>query len=79
MTALGEQIEWRMLAGLLSPSVGDAVAQNAVRSALVSLGLRESARLSVSDALAVLERVAETPGLLGVAARFAKSRVHLMV
>jgi len=62
---------------LLSHSVGDEKAELAVRSAANSLGFARRPSLSIDEALGVLEKVAETPGIVGVTARFAKSRLHL--
>ena len=66
------------LAGLLSPAIGDAKAESVVREAMLARGRSAGRPMSVDEALAVLERIAETPGIVGVSARFAKSRVHLM-
>ena len=38
---------------------------------------REIDLLDKKQALAVLEQVAQTPGLVGITARFAKSRLYL--
>lgn len=64
--------------GLLSPSLGDAKAETCVREAMNTLGLPGHAKMTVDTALEVLETIAQTPGIVGVTARFAKSRVHLM-
>lgn len=66
------------LAGLLSPAIGDAKAEAVVREAMVARGQSLVRPMSVDEALEVLEHIAETPGIVGVTARFAKSRVHLM-
>ncbi len=65
------------IADLLAPSVGDVAAREAIESAARVLGFSASSSLSQDDALSVLERVAETPGILGVTARFAKTRLLL--
>ncbi len=64
------------LVGLLSASLGDEKARDAVRAAAEQLGLREQV-IDREQALAVLEKIAAKPGLVGIAARFAKTRVHL--
>jgi hypothetical protein len=66
----------RELVLLLSHSIGLQKAQECVSDAILGLGLSPVA-LSKEDALAVLERLALQPGIIGVTARFAKSRVHL--
>lgn len=66
------------LAGLLSPAIGDAKAEAVVREAMFATGRNPIQPMSVEEALGVLEHIAETPGIVGVTARFAKSRVHLM-
>lgn len=65
------------LSRLLSKTVGDDKATSAVRTAAREVGLAGKRDLSVDEALSVLEKVAETPGIVGVTARFAKSRLHL--
>jgi len=65
------------LSRLLSGSVGDEKASAAVREAMQRLALRERPSLSRAEALEVLEAVAEEGGIVGVTARFAKSRLHL--
>ncbi|MGE0784961.1 MAG: hypothetical protein AB7S26_04675 [Sandaracinaceae bacterium] len=71
-------IDATQLAGLLSPSLGDEKARAAIRDAMRSLGIQATAKMSTELALDVLEQIARTPGIVGVTARFAKSRVHLM-
>ncbi len=72
------RIDGHGLASLLSPSLGDTTAHAVVTSALEVLRLSPNQPLTVSQALSVLEHIAQRPGIVGVAARFAKSRVHLM-
>jgi hypothetical protein len=66
----------RELALLLSSSIGLEKAQECVSDAIRLLGFSRLG-LTRSEALAVLELLAEQPGIVGVTARFAKSRVHL--
>jgi hypothetical protein len=61
---------------LLSQSIGDDKASAIVDEAAQALGY--GASLDREQALLVLERIAQSPGLVGIAARFAKSRVHLV-
>ncbi|HJL17749.1 MAG TPA: hypothetical protein RMH99_18940 [Sandaracinaceae bacterium LLY-WYZ-13_1] len=70
-----DTVELDGLARLLSASVGDEKASGAVRDAARRLGL--TGPLSRDEALDVLEAVAEEGGIVGVTARFAKSRIHL--
>ena len=62
---------------LLSASMGVEKAQQCVVGAALALGLGGDA-FTREDALSVLERIAEAPGIVGITARFAKSRVHLL-
>lgn len=63
------------LAGLLSQNIGIEKATELVRAAARELALGE--RVTPEQGLAVLERIAAQPGIVGIAARFAKSRVLL--
>lgn len=63
------------LAGLLSQNIGIEKASDLVSSAANELSFGD--KLTVHEGLAILERIAEQPGLVGIAARFAKSRVLL--
>ena len=65
------------LISLLSPSIGAARAATAVDSAADVAGI-EGDELTRDEALRLLERITAVPGIVGVAARFAKSRVHLV-
>ncbi len=65
------------LAKLLGASIGDDKATDEVRAAVRALELPSASPLSMDQALAVLEHIAQTQGIVGVAARFAKSRIHL--
>lgn len=64
------------VAALLSQSLGNEKAAALVGAAVEKLGLDERG-ISTDDALAVLEVIAAEPGVAGITARFAKSRVHL--
>lgn len=64
------------LVELLAPSLGEDAAQEVVERACETSGLT-SMELTRDEALRVLEVVAEQPGLVGITARFAKSRVLL--
>ncbi len=64
------------LAGLLEGSIASDVAVRAVGDAASDLGI-SAADLSDDEAFAVLDRIAVRPGLLGIVARFAKSRAIL--
>ncbi len=63
------------LASLLSQNLGTEKANELVSAAARELGFGDP--LSTSQCLEILERVAAQPGLVGIAARFAKSRVLL--
>ena len=64
------------LAALLSQNLGTEKAVELVTAAAKELGFFD-ASLSTQQCLGVLERIAAQPGLVGIAARFAKSRVLL--
>jgi hypothetical protein len=64
------------LAKMIAGTLGDEKARAAVASACTAAGLTAES-LSWEEALAVLGRIAETPGVVGITARFAKSRMHL--
>ncbi len=63
------------LAGLLSPALGVDRAKAVVKTAAEGLG--HHGALDRQAALDVLETIAKEPGLVGVTARFVKSRVIL--
>ncbi len=63
------------LIGLLAPSVGEEIAQRMIDRALSELGVDGTA-INREQAMRVLERVAQEPGLLGIVARLAKSRLR---
>lgn len=62
---------------LFEATVGREKAELVVRQAALSIGIAERSEWSFEEAKDVLERIADTPGLLGIAARFAKSRMAL--
>lgn len=64
------------LAALIAPNVGNEKASSAVDAAVRKLGYQATG-LNQDQALSVLETIAQEPGLVGIAARFAKSRLHL--
>lgn len=61
---------------LLSQALGHEKATDVVAQAAFRLGIRREI-LDKSQALSVPEQIAQTPGLVGITARFAKSRLHL--
>ena len=74
---LKRTVTWRAIADLLAATLGDEPSQKLVRDALSQLGLSGQA-LDRTEALRVLETLASTPGLAGIAARFAKARIILL-
>jgi hypothetical protein len=60
---------------LIGQNIGIERARELVEAAVARLDL--SSELSTEDALAVLDDIAQAPGLVGIAARFAKSRAVL--
>ena len=75
-TTTSRRIRQDDIVSLLASSVGVEKAGECVLSTLLKLRLPLD-ELSVDEALSVLESIAEQPGIIGVTARFAKSRVHL--
>ena len=64
------------LAAMLARTLGEEMAADVVRNAARELALKPF-DLSAEDALAIFDRLATTDGMVGVAARFAKTRVLL--
>jgi hypothetical protein len=64
------------LIALLAPAIGEEKAREAVTGAIETLGLI-GGEVNREQALVVLDRIAASPGLLGISARFAKTKVHL--
>lgn len=67
---------WESVSDLLVHALGVAGARSAVENAVHALGLGRS--LTYGEALKVLEHIAREPGVVGIAARFAKTRLHLL-
>jgi hypothetical protein len=61
---------------LLSTSMGEERATALVDDAIAKLDLDRD-HVTTTEALDVLECIALEPGVVGITARFAKSRVHL--
>jgi hypothetical protein len=64
------------IVALLAPAVGKKTAQDAVQNAASALGLPPDG-WRAEHALSILDHLAASPGLLGISARFAKSRAIL--
>jgi hypothetical protein len=62
--------------GALSHAVGEEKARAAVEAAIEDMAL-DRGHLSREDVLRVLERIAQAKGVVGVCARFARSRLIL--
>lgn len=67
---------WESVSDLLVQALGPQGARTAVEHAVHALGLGRT--LTYGDALKVLEHIAREPGVTGIAARFAKTRLHLL-
>jgi hypothetical protein len=61
---------------LLASAVGEEKAADAVTTASRALNYFDPV-LDKPQALKLLDKIAETPGLVGITAKFAKTRVHL--
>lgn len=72
----GPRLPGREVVLMLSSSIGLEKADACVTEAIGALALDPSG-LTRADALAVLELIAKRSGIIGVTARFAKSRVYL--
>jgi hypothetical protein len=70
-------LEMRGLYRLLSSALGDDVAKESIDNAARALGI-DSIIITRQQALEILERVAQVPGIVGITARFAKSRIHMV-
>ncbi len=64
-----------LVAALLAPTLGGERAGTLVREAATSLNLGSD--VDLDQALVLLEQIARMPGVTGIAARFAKTRIHL--
>ena len=64
-----------VVAGLLAPTLGKERAESLVREHARTLGLPNE--LDLDQALLLLEHIAKIPGVTGIAARFAKTRINL--
>ena len=60
---------------LLSASLGTVKAEHAVRAAATALQLGDS--FPLDQALALLDKIAMEPGIVGITARFARTRAVL--
>jgi hypothetical protein len=76
----GSSREWRLpkraLIMLLGATLGEEKAREVITEAAKSLGLWDD-EYDREQTLQILERIAQQPDLVGIAARFVKSRVHL--
>ena len=72
--------DWRLpratLVALFAPSIGDDKALAVILDAAQGLAI-EGTDYDQREALALLEHIAATPGLVGIVARFLKARVPL--
>ena len=64
------------LVELLAPALGETKATDVVRQAALDLRI-PNGQLTHQQALSVLDKVAYAPGLVGISARFVKSRLIL--
>jgi hypothetical protein len=69
------EMDRTFLARMLSQSVGEQKATEVVNATADRLGY--NGMLTEEQAMALLEKVAGEPGIVGVAARFARSRLIL--
>lgn len=62
---------------LLSQTIGEDKARDVIVEAARRLQLSLADGLHEQDVLSLLDDIAASPGIVGITARFAKSRVHL--
>jgi hypothetical protein len=65
------------IVALLAPTLGEEAADSRIRTAMHQAGVQGN-ELSIPTTLHLLERLAAEPGLVGIAARFAKARIILL-
>ena len=70
---------WQLghLIPLLSQTIGEEKAREVIEDTARRLGMSLPAGLVEREVLSLLDAIAATPGIVGITARFAKSRVHL--
>jgi hypothetical protein len=64
-----------LIVGLLTPTLGEERADTLVRETARAMKLEDS--IDFDQALALLEQITHMTGVVAVAARFAKTRIHL--
>jgi hypothetical protein len=64
-----------LVVGLLAPTLGQERAANLVHETADAMHLPE--QIQLEEALVLLEKITRMSGVIGVAARFAKTRIHL--
>jgi len=65
------------VAAVLVPALGEPASKKLIEETAKHLGL-ERDDLSFEEVMAILEHIASAPGIVGIAARFSKTRVILM-
>lgn len=69
------QVSVDELVGQLSPAIGEEKAREVIAGVAHSMGFVDE--MSREQALELLARVADTPGIVGVCARFVRTRLLL--
>ncbi len=72
----GNLVSQGVLIELLAPALGDAKAREVIRQGALDLRIPNGV-LTHEQALALLDKVAHAPGLVGISARFVRSRLIL--
>ncbi len=72
----GSVVSQAALVELLAPALGDAKAKEVIRQGALDLRI-PNGMLTHKQALALLDKVAHAPGLVGISARFVRSRLIL--
>lgn len=72
-----ETVPIAALCSLLASALGEARAEKEVRSKILKLRINAK-NMTPTQAVAVLQAIGEEPGLVGIVARFAASRMILL-
>lgn len=72
----GDRLTLETLSAQLAQALGEEKARDVIRATTSGLGLKGPS-LSREEALNVLAEIADTPGIVGVCARFARTRLLL--
>lgn len=75
---MSDRIDTSRLVELMAPTLGQAKSHDAVMETAKELSLN-SAYVTPEEAVLLLQRLEEQPGLIGIVARLAKARIRLQI